>query len=117
MSPAAAVPSGEGCFRPATQINDNEPRALPWVVEESLAASDGAHDQIRLRSGRDRLGQRGIRGFVGEILLAGEETHKGRRFWVTWSRIVPLNIGYLASRALRTDRCVTGLATSSSTSP
>jgi len=41
-----------------------------------LAAGDGPHDQERLNPQRDRVGQRGIRGFVGQILLAGEEPHE-----------------------------------------
>src|SRR5438874_6951147 len=40
-----------------------------------------------------------------------------RRRSVTWSRIVPHSIGYLASIASRTDRCVTAPSTFSCTSP
>src|SRR5438477_3209945 len=40
-----------------------------------------------------------------------------RRRSVTWSRIVPHSIGYRASIASRTDRCVTAPSTFSSTSP
>src|SRR6266496_2628094 len=36
-------------------------------------AGNGPDDDQRLRPRSDRLGQRGIRRFVGQILLAGEE--------------------------------------------
>src|SRR3989442_15816601 len=39
----------------------------------ALAAGHGTHDQKRLCAHRDRVGQRGIRRFVGQILRAGEE--------------------------------------------
>ncbi len=42
-----------------------------------LTPGNGSHNQKGLRSCRDCLGQRGIRRFVGYILLAGKETHKG----------------------------------------
>src|SRR6059036_509647 len=42
----------------------------------ALAAGHGTHDQKRLCAHRDRVGQRGIRRFVGQILLAGEEAHE-----------------------------------------
>src|SRR2546426_1701400 len=42
----------------------------------ALAAGHRPHDQKRLRANRDRVGQRGIRRFVGQILLAGEDPHK-----------------------------------------
>src|SRR5213593_2557955 len=41
-----------------------------------LAAGHGPHDEKRLGPVRDRVGQRGIRRFVGQILLAGEEPHE-----------------------------------------
>src|SRR5213080_404519 len=42
----------------------------------ALAAGHGTHDQKRLCAHRDRVGQRGIRRFVGQILLAGEDPHE-----------------------------------------
>src|SRR5258705_6654632 len=45
--------------------------------EERLAAGDRADDEVGLGAGCDRLGKRGIGGFVGQILAAGEETEKG----------------------------------------
>src|SRR5437899_1965604 len=42
----------------------------------SLAAGHGPHDQKRLGPRHDRVGQRGVRRFVGPILLAGEEPHE-----------------------------------------
>src|SRR5439155_1295763 len=42
----------------------------------ALAAGHGAHDQKRLGTERDRVGQRGVRRLVGQILLAGEEPHE-----------------------------------------
>src|SRR5688572_308107 len=41
-----------------------------------LAAGHGPHDQKRLGAKRDRVGQRGVRQLVGQILLAGEEPHE-----------------------------------------
>ena len=38
-----------------------------------LAAGHRTHDEKRLTTRGDRFGQRGIRRFVGQILLAGEE--------------------------------------------
>jgi hypothetical protein len=43
----------------------------------SLASRDGADNQKRFFPRCDCLGQRGIRQFVGEIFLAGEETQEG----------------------------------------
>src|SRR2546427_2938802 len=42
----------------------------------SLAAGDGPHDQKRLGPRRDRVGQRGVRQLMGQILLAGEEPYE-----------------------------------------
>src|SRR5881409_2987783 len=42
----------------------------------ALAAGHGTHDQKRLCAHRDRVGQRRIRRFVGQILLAGEDPHE-----------------------------------------
>src|SRR2546425_4332234 len=42
-----------------------------------LAAGDGPHDQKRLGPRRDRVGQRGVRQLMGQILLAGEEPYEG----------------------------------------
>src|SRR2546426_5479397 len=42
----------------------------------ALAAGHRSHDQKRLCAHRDRVGQRGIRRFVGQILLAGEDPHE-----------------------------------------
>ena len=39
-------------------------------------AGDGPNDPKRLRADRDRVGQRGVRRFVGQILAAGEEPHE-----------------------------------------
>src|SRR2546426_4285281 len=47
-------------------------RSLPLA----LAAGHRPHDQKRLRANRDRVGQRGIRRFVGQIPLAGEDPHE-----------------------------------------
>ena len=41
-----------------------------------LATSDRSNDQKRLRAGCDRFGQWGIRGLVGQIFLAGEESQE-----------------------------------------
>ena len=41
-----------------------------------LAADDGPHDQKRLHPRRDRVGERGIRRLVGQVLLASEEPKK-----------------------------------------
>src|SRR5688572_8905715 len=41
-----------------------------------LAAGHGPDDQERLGAGRDRVGQRGVRRLVGQVLLAGEEPHE-----------------------------------------
>ena len=41
-----------------------------------LAAGNGPDDQKRLRPRRDRVGQRGVRRLVGQVLLAGEEPHE-----------------------------------------
>ena len=38
-----------------------------------LTSRDSADDQERLRARRDRVGQRGVRKFVGQILRAGKE--------------------------------------------
>src|SRR6478609_8088863 len=43
----------------------------------ALAAGDCADDQVWLLARYDRIGQRGIRRLVREILLAGEEADKG----------------------------------------
>src|SRR6266849_2790050 len=42
----------------------------------ALAAGHRTHNQKRLRANRDRVGQRGIRRFVGQIPLAGEDPHE-----------------------------------------
>src|SRR5438876_3864835 len=42
----------------------------------SLTAGHGPDDQKGLGARRDRVGQRGVRRFVGQILLAGEEPHE-----------------------------------------
>ena len=41
----------------------------------------------------------------------------GRRFWLTWSRMVPRSTGKRASSASIRELCVTGCGTSSVTSP
>ena len=41
-----------------------------------LATGHGPDDQQRLGSHRDRVGQGGVRPFVGQILLTGEEPHE-----------------------------------------
>src|SRR5439155_9732444 len=41
-----------------------------------LASSHGPHDYKGLRTPRDRVGQRGIRRLMGQILLACEEPHE-----------------------------------------
>ena len=41
-----------------------------------LAAGNGPNDEKRFLSGRDRVGQRGVRRLVREILLAGEESQE-----------------------------------------
>src|SRR5260221_9213305 len=45
-----------------------------WV---RLTAGHGTDDDQGLGSGRDRIGERGVRRFVGPILFAGEEAHEG----------------------------------------
>ncbi len=40
-----------------------------------LASGDGPHDQKRLLPRRHRVGQRGIRPLVRQVLRAGEEPH------------------------------------------
>ena len=45
-------------------------------MSRPLAARDRAHDHKRRGSRRDRFWQRRIRRFVGEILLAGKESHE-----------------------------------------
>ena len=42
----------------------------------SAAAGHGADDQKGPGAHRDRVGQRGVRRFVGQILLAGEDPHE-----------------------------------------
>src|SRR6266403_3083568 len=42
----------------------------------SLASRDRAHDKERLRTGRDRFGQRRIRWFMRNIFPANEEPHQ-----------------------------------------
>ena len=73
---------------------------LLWVqfVFEDLSKNGPSrrrwlHDHKRLGALRDCIGQRRVRRFVRKILAAGEESHEGRRRCVTWSRIVPRNIG------------------------
>src|SRR6266508_127037 len=46
------------------------------LLRAALAAGHRAHDEKRLGPHRDRVGQRGVRQFVGEVLLAGEESHE-----------------------------------------
>jgi len=46
-------------------------------VIRKLTPGNCSYDQERFGSGRDRIGQRGIRRFVGQVLLAGEESHEG----------------------------------------
>ena len=48
----------------------------PSVSPTQLAAGHGPHDQEGLGSPRDRVGQRGVRRLVGQVLLAGEEPHE-----------------------------------------
>src|SRR5207244_9485490 len=49
---------------------------LRTVTSDGLTAGHGSHDQKRLGPRRDRIGQRGVRPFVGQILLAREEPHE-----------------------------------------
>jgi len=60
-------------------------------------------------------------GTSGSSLERSREQAKNRkncrRCWVTWSRIVPLSIGYRASSAFSTERCVAWPLTSNLTSP
>jgi hypothetical protein len=42
----------------------------------SLAAGNGPYDDKGLCPRRDRVGQRGVRRFMGQILLAGEEAQE-----------------------------------------
>src|SRR5690348_1469088 len=42
----------------------------------ALTAGDGPDDEKRLRPGRDRVGQRRVRGLVRQIPLAGEEAQE-----------------------------------------
>jgi hypothetical protein len=53
-------------------------RSVMWSVPGCtlLAARYRPHNQKRLCPGRDRVGQRGVRQFVGHILLAGKEPHE-----------------------------------------
>ncbi len=61
------------CFKSVVEFATNPLTAeLTW----SLAAGYGSHDEERLGPGRDCVGQRGIRRFVGQIPLAGEEPHE-----------------------------------------
>src|ERR1700690_833085 len=46
-----------------------------------------------------------------------KKRRKGRRCWVTWSRMVPCRTGYRDSRASRMERTVTGPSISSEISP
>src|SRR5438876_2956536 len=50
-------------------------RSSDWfqIVGTALAAGNGPDDEKRFCPRRDRVGQRGVRRFVGQILLAGEE--------------------------------------------
>jgi len=52
--------------------------SLPPLRKECgpLAAGYGPYDQKRLGPRRDRVGQRGVRQFMGQILLAGEEPYE-----------------------------------------
>src|SRR2546422_7983266 len=43
---------------------------------QALAAGNGPYDEKGLRPHRDRVGQRSVRLFVGQVLLAGEESYK-----------------------------------------
>src|SRR5439155_15774865 len=52
------------------------PTRLARHCTRPLAAGHGAHDQKGLGAERDRVGQRGVRRLVGQILLAGEEPHE-----------------------------------------
>src|SRR5205814_6644792 len=44
--------------------------------QDCLTTRDSPHDQKGFRSGGDRFGQRSVGRFVGQILLAGEETQE-----------------------------------------
>jgi hypothetical protein len=48
-----------------------------YVGDGPLAAGHGPNDQKRLGPRRDRVGQRGIWRFVGQILLTREEPYEG----------------------------------------
>src|SRR5437899_12059840 len=52
-----------------------QPAALPQRVL-ALAAGNGPYDDKGLLSGRDRIGQRGVRRLMGQILLTGEEAQE-----------------------------------------
>src|SRR5438128_9477611 len=58
------------------QFASYQPAALPQPVL-ALAAGNGPDDDKRLLSGRDRVGQWGVRRLMGQILLAGEEAQEG----------------------------------------
>src|SRR5437773_5779823 len=55
---------------------DSWPASRGNLHELGLPAGHGADDQERLRTRRHRVRQRGIRRFVGQILLASEEAHE-----------------------------------------
>src|SRR2546422_134692 len=60
---------------PSTRATSGGPQDRHRAVR--LPARHGPDDQEGLCPRRDRVGQRGVRWFVGHILLAGEEPHEG----------------------------------------
>ena len=79
------------------------------------ASGHGSDHDERFGAAATGVGQRRVRGFVRQVLLAAKNRTNFRRSCVAWSRSVPLSIGYSASSASSTDRCVSGPSTSRQT--
>src|SRR6476620_7714444 len=63
----------ERCGRVDYELTTMDGFFAGGLFQQPLSARHGAHDQKRLGSSRNRLWQRCVRQFVGEILFAGEE--------------------------------------------
>ena len=91
-------------------------RLTIWRETSSSAACHRPDNEERLCAVRHGLGERRIGRDMRPVVLQREKRTKALRCWVMGSRIVPLSIGNLASRAQSKVRCVTGPATSKATS-